>query len=149
MTALSAAARRIVRNKKSLAYDEYVVATAAVIYQGALCVIGVDNRIQPATKIGAHRFVGMAEANATGNTAGTVKCVVSWDYEVKLAAAAGLTADFVTASVVVEDDNTVTADGAVTATLSIQVGEYVATASTGQVWVKLRPGNFLAHEVAV
>lgn len=149
MTALTAPVRRRVKNIKGRSYESYAVATSAVIFQGALCCIDTNDRIRPASKTDARRFVGMAESSATGVTDGSVRCTVSWGYDVRIAAAATLTGDFVTASVVIEDDNTVVDDGSVTATLSVVVGEVVSNDTAGFVWVRLRPGNFTSHAVAV
>ena len=139
MTALAADASRRTRNLQGKSIASYVVATSAEIYVGSLvCVRGsADNRVLAGTIAASRKFVGMSEERATGNTAGTVRCRVSWGYEALIDASTVVTAGFVGVNVTIGDDNLVSTAGA-TAT-DVFVGEVIQLdGGDADAWVALR-----------
>ena len=137
MTALGAAGARQIRNLQGSCLGSYPVKTSSVIYQGGLVNIDVNGRASAATAVGAQRCIGVGEENATGNTAGTVYCSVRWGHEALFATATALTTSFVTANVVVKDDNTVQTAASYTTAVKVFVGEYVQKSGTSA-WIAIR-----------
>ena len=138
MTALTADASRRTRNLQGKQIASYVVATSAVIYVGSLvCVRGsADNRVLVASDTASRKFVGMAEEAATGTTAGTVRCRVSWGYDALIALSTIVTAGFVGVNVTVGDDNLCSTAGATTN--DVFVGEFQQLESSALGWIALR-----------
>lgn len=145
MAALTAEARRSVRNYEARRTGKYAVGTGATVYQGGLVALNLSTgRAVAATAAASRRCLGMAEETKTGNTAGSVSVEVSWGYETLINAATALTTAYTGANCAVSTDNDVTtASAAGTAGVQVLVGEVVQFEGGGA-WVALRNFSYEA-----
>lgn len=136
MAALAASTTRKVRALQNKEMEHYVVGTSAKIYKGALvCINTSTGRAVAATDAASRKILGVAEEQATGNTAGTVKVKVAWGFQVLLDSHSALTSAYVGANCCVGNDNLV--ESGTTATNDVKVGEVISFQS-GDAWVAIR-----------
>lgn len=138
MTALTAAARRRVRNISGQSDHEIAVGTGATIWAGSLVsIVLTTERAVVSTAATGRKFLGLAIETKTGNTGGTVLCKVISNVEVLVNAAAALTGAYIGSNAFVDDDNQVTTGtDAGTALVSIRVGR-VTELEGGDAWCAL------------
>jgi hypothetical protein len=131
--------------------DLVAVTTAQTVYIGALVdYVATTGRVRAAANTTSHVFAGMVEALVnetgspltaiTGNTAGTVKVVISWGHEALVTIETVLrTVRSIGCEVFAKDNDTVTdTTGAGTAGVRVRVGTLTARVGTTQAWVALR-----------
>lgn len=139
MATLTADTIRKRRNVQGIKYVRLPVATSETVYVGSLCtVLTTTGRVHALGAAAAnHRFVGMAEEQATGNTSGTVYVKVSYDHEVLVDANTTITTADIGRDALLHDDNRVNSTAVGTAGVRIPVGEIVEIES-GDAWIWLR-----------
>lgn len=139
MAALAADGRRSERAVQNKVIEFYTLGTGATVYLGSLVAINESTgRAVAATAATARTFLGMAEAKATGNTAGTVGVKVSHGHQVLINAKTALTTAYTGCNAAVSTDNDVTtASAAGTAGVQVLVGQIIQFEG-GDAWVALR-----------
>jgi len=136
--------------------ETHTITTAQTVYIGTLVnFVATTGRVTPAVRnIASRRFAGIVESivndsgsvlsAATGNTAGTVKCQISYGHEVLLnVKTAARTFTSVGMNVFVSDNDTVTDTtdaGTSTSNRRIKIGALVQMEASDKstAWVSLR-----------
>lgn len=153
MAALSADKIRDERSISKKTSAAFSVATSSTVYIGSLANFNTAGRVVAATAAASRRFAGVVEqvindtssalSAATGNTAGTVKVVVSWGHEVLVdVETAARTFANLGKNVFISTDNDVTdTTGAGTAAVRVKVGQltdFTDRTNKDEAWIALR-----------
>lgn len=137
MTALAVPTPRVVRNAENVIYDDLIVASASVLYPGALCCANSSNQIVPASDSTAILFLGIFDGNlgdkqtVTGD--GTLTGRYFTNCEVLVPCAGTVNAADAQKAIYCTDDGEVTD----VATLGPVCGIVAAIESSTTVWVRL------------
>lgn len=137
MTALAVPTPRIIRNTDGMVFDDLIVASASVLYPGALCCANSSNQIVPAADSTAILFLGIFDGNmgdkqtVTGD--GTLTGRYFTNCEALLPCAATVNAADMQKALYCTDDGEVTDVN----TLGPICGIGVAVESATFVWVRL------------
>lgn len=137
MTALAVPTPRVVRNTDNVVYDDLIVASASVLYPGALCCANSSNQIVPAADSTAILFLGIFDGEkgdkqtVTGD--GTITGRYFTNCEALLPCAGTVNAADAQKAIYCTDDGEVTD----VATLGPVCGIVTAIESATLVWVRL------------
>jgi len=153
MAAITADKTRPERSIEKKTATTFAVTTSATIYVGGFVNhVVATGRVTGATAAASRRFAGVVESisndsgvavsAATGNTAGTIKAVVSWGHEVlaDINTAARTFANLGKNVFVANNNDLTDTTAAGTATLRVKVGmvtEFTNSAKS-EAWVALR-----------
>lgn len=135
MTALAASVARVCRNTQTKIMGELTIASASVLYVGAIVCVNTSNQLVPAADSTAIRFVGIFEpwsmASMTGD--GTLKGKFTTGYEILLPCAGTVVATMRGTAMYAADDEGITN----VTTLGPQIGILIELESASTAWVRL------------
>lgn len=146
MAAVTAARNTDLRNTSGMRLESYAVKTGTTVYQGTLVQLQAGRLASAAS--GTNRVcAGLALETKTGNTGGTVKCIVGWGMEAALTPLTALTVGFQGKNAFISTNHEVTTTGVGTALVRMRAGRITERVSATKVWVAIlvhAPGDIVA-----